>query len=468
MGADETIPQKRRKLRFYHILIILLLIGAAAFTIFRLRTKAELRARIEAIRAAGYPVTLAELDRWYTIPDGAENAAFTIMDAFAHYKQWDRQKAISMPVVGQAKLPARTEPIAEKARLLIAQYIADNNEAIELLNTGAAIEHCRYPVDLSDGFNALIPYLGELKIAIQMLNLEAMLHAENGDPESAVRSVKSALGVLRSLQKEPVAVSQLVRVACQALTLSVLEWLVNRIELTDGQLAELSRVLATADEHSLDFNRAFIGEMCSGIALLTLPSSQISQFLSDYRNRSSKSPFESNLRAMALDLRRFAGLNDRIAIIYLDYMKDFIEANRDAFEGRGEAIGTVLDNKLESMWKRDLFLREFMPGLPRLSAINLRAMAHLRTARTAIAIQRYRLAAGKLPEALKDLVPNYLDAVPTDPFDGRELRYEKLGVGFVVYSIDKDLHDDGGLEEPSLEKKRAGVSNWDVTFIVER
>jgi len=48
------------------------------------------------------------------------------------------------------------------------------------------------------------------------------------------------------------------------------------------------------------------------------------------------------------------------------------------------------------------------------------------------------------------------------------LRYEKLGVGFVVYSIDKDLHDDGGVEEPSLKRKRAGATNWDVTFIVER
>lgn len=467
MDKDKAIPQKRRRLRFYHILIILLLIGAAAFTMFRLKTKAELRARIEAIRAAGYPVTLAELDRWYTIPADAENAAYTIMDAFAHYKQWNQQKAKSLPVVGQAKLPARTESMEEETRLLAAQYIADNNEAIELLNAGALIGHFRYPVDLSDGLNALMPYLGELKIGVGILSLEAILHAENGDSESAVRSVKSALVVARSLQKEPVVVSQLVRVACQALTLSVLERLMNRIELTDGQLAELSGILAVADEHSSDFNRAFIGQMCSGIALLRTPSTQMQQFRSTNSNRSSKSRFKSNLRAMALDLRRLAGLNDKSGILYLDFMKDFIKANQLAFEGRGEAVETIMNGTLESTLKRNPFWG-MLPGLSRMSKINLRAMAHLRTARTALTIQRYRLAAGKLPEALKDLVPTYLDAVPMDPFDGRELRYEKLGVGFVVYSIDKDLHDDGGLEEPSLEKKRAGATNWDVTFIVER
>ncbi len=90
----------------------------------------------------------------------------------------------------------------------------------------------------------------------------------------------------------------------------------------------------------------------------------------------------------------------------------------------------------------------------------------MRNARTALAIQRYRLAAGRLPDALTDLVPTYLDAVPTDPFDGKDLRYEKLGIGFVVYSVGQDLRDDGGTEKPPRRTKES--PNWDVTFIVER
>ena len=90
----------------------------------------------------------------------------------------------------------------------------------------------------------------------------------------------------------------------------------------------------------------------------------------------------------------------------------------------------------------------------------------LLTARVGLAIERYRLATGKLPDALSELVPAYLDAVPEDPFDGKDLRYEKLGVDFVVYSIDKDLRDDGGSEELQAINKRG--ESWDVTFIVER
>ena len=101
-----------------------------------------------------------------------------------------------------------------------------------------------------------------------------------------------------------------------------------------------------------------------------------------------------------------------------------------------------------------------------MNGYELRTIAQLRTARVALAIERYRLASGRLPDALTDLVPTYLDAVPIDPFDGNELRYKKLVTGFVVYSIGEDLRDDGGTEEPSRKTKEAPT--WDVTFIVER
>ena len=152
MDENETAPAKRRRLKVSHALIILLLIGAGAFAFFRLSLKSKLQARIDAIRAAGYPVTCAELDKWYTIPENVENAAYTIMDAFWYYKKWDKDKSKLLPVVGRAELPARTEPLDEETKALITQYVADNNEALELFHQAAEIEHCRYPIDLSAGF----------------------------------------------------------------------------------------------------------------------------------------------------------------------------------------------------------------------------------------------------------------------------------------------------------------------------
>jgi hypothetical protein len=107
-----------------------------------------------------------------------------------------------------------------------------------------------------------------------------------------------------------------------------------------------------------------------------------------------------------------------------------------------------------------------MPALSRVVALDLGAIALLRTARVALAIEFYRFATGELPDTLLDLVPAYLDSVPKDPFDGNELRYKRLESGFVVYSIGEDLSDDGGKERPTGKKKKD--DSWDVTFIVER
>ena len=452
MDENETGPGKRRRLKVSHVLIILLLIGAVSFAIFRLSMKSKLQARIDAIRAAGYPVNCAELDRWYTIPENAENAAYTLMDAFSYYKLWDNAESKPLPVVGRGELPARTEPMAEETKALITQYVVDNNEAIELLHAGAAIENCRYPIDLTAGFETKLPPLYEIRTAVKLLKLETILHIENGDGKSAIRSTISSFGIARSLAKESMIISQLVRVACQNLAATTIEYCINRVELTDEQLAELIEYIHNTERNS-DMTCAFIGERCMGLSFLKSPGSV------------NPDSIEGIPLQPILELYKALGLADADAIIYLDLMGEYIKSAQLPLHKRQEAVKAI-DARLQSTSQIHILLHAIMPALSRITTIELRTIAQLRTARVALAIERYRLAAGKLPDALTDLVPAYLDTVPTDPFDGKELRYEKLGVGFVVYSVGEDLRDDGGTEEPSRKTKEAPT--WDVTFIVER
>jgi hypothetical protein len=92
--------------------------------------------------------------------------------------------------------------------------------------------------------------------------------------------------------------------------------------------------------------------------------------------------------------------------------------------------------------------------------------AKIRDAQAALAVERYRLANDKLPSQLSDLVPTFLPAVPSDPFDGKPLRYKTLLKGYVVYSVGEDREDNGG-----TEKNSKGVSyapGTDITFTVQR
>ena len=95
------------------------------------------------------------------------------------------------------------------------------------------------------------------------------------------------------------------------------------------------------------------------------------------------------------------------------------------------------------------------------------AQACLELASTALAIERFRLQQGQLPDALNELAPKFIDAVPKDPFDGAPLRYKRLARGYVVYSVDADGHDDGGREPPE-QRKSSDTNSYDLTFVVER
>ena len=96
---------------------------------------------------------------------------------------------------------------------------------------------------------------------------------------------------------------------------------------------------------------------------------------------------------------------------------------------------------------------------------DLRIIARLRAARTALAIERFRGAAGRLPAALDELVSQHLKTVPEDPFDGKPLRYRKLGKGYVVYSVGTDGADNDGKR---LGKKSRDGEETDVPFAVVR
>jgi hypothetical protein len=60
-----------------------------------------------------------------------------------------------------------------------------------------------------------------------------------------------------------------------------------------------------------------------------------------------------------------------------------------------------------------------------------------RMALVALALERFRLATGKLPETLGQLVPKYLESVPMDPFEGNPIQYEPSPIArFALWAQD--------------------------------
>jgi hypothetical protein len=73
-------------------------------------------------------------------------------------------------------------------------------------------------------------------------------------------------------------------------------------------------------------------------------------------------------------------------------------------------------------------------------------LAARRTIVATLAVERFRADhEDETPGSLEALVPNYLAAVPLDPFSGKPIVYRRSATDYRVYSVDSDMKDDGGV-----------------------
>ena len=116
----------------------------------------------------------------------------------------------------------------------------------------------------------------------------------------------------------------------------------------------------------------------------------------------------------------------------------YCDANMAGMESRpsvtsmflsGNAVGQVLYYMM-------------MPALTGSLAKKSQSDVSLQATRSILALRAYQLTHGNLPPDLDALVPEFLDAVPIDDFNGQPLHYsaEKK----IVYSVGRNLKDDGG------------------------
>jgi len=122
-----------------------------------------------------------------------------------------------------------------------------------------------------------------------------------------------------------------------------------------------------------------------------------------------------------------------------------------------------IDKEVVNLPKYCIFTRTMLPSLVRCFQLQVREIAQVKAARTAMAIEQYRLDKNSFPEKLDQLVPDYLESVPIDPFDNKPLRYRVDKDAVVVYSIGEDGVDDGGDVKHRTTKQQAG--DWGFVLL---
>ncbi len=448
----EKAKRAKRRIRLWHVLLVLVVALVAVVLVVRGHWKRQLHRRIEALAAAGYPVTPEELDASYTWPQSDENGADWVIGASTYFLELPKEDHLALRDILSWPNRSGVRALPDDVRDLLVQHIQTNAKALELLHHCAAIEESRYPIDLSEGLMTLLPSVGDVRQCCLLLCFQAVLCVEQGDPDGAIDAIEAAIGVARTLRREPAFISQVVYMAMTHFTTATAERLLCQCQLTDAQLDRVTQAVSRAYEPGAAL-RGLVGIQCLNLELFMRPASIDPDGFHEF-------PPEA-----VVDLYSALGLAAREGVVYLDLMAQCLAAAQQPTSERCQA-SVAIATRYNELSKSSVLLRN--ASVPwYLLKQEVRSLACVRCAQVGLAVERYRLSQGRLPESLVGLVPEYLDRVPEDPYDGAALRYKQLERGFVVYSVGEDGVDEGGKDKPPRGDGKPDET-YDITFVVAR
>ena len=272
----QKIKLHRGMLLFYIACALVLLLTFGLMT-FRMVLQSKIAARLDAIRAAGYPGSLSELNDAYPKVPAAENAAELYQQAFDHFHATDdiifrdrpkKPAKASSIVKPNNKNPAKLiipkkkfyellpfvgiyngEVLGEKLPPVIEtasrRFITGNQDYIKRLKLATQRTRCRFPVNLTNGDATDLEHLNPLRNSIRVLKLAIFLAAETGDKQQSVEYILTQLKIAHALDAEPVYISQLVKNSLILLAITSIEQTFSLVELDETSLIKLATALKT-------------------------------------------------------------------------------------------------------------------------------------------------------------------------------------------------------------------------------
>jgi len=428
------------------VLLAVFILAVAVFGVYRWRVGSNIDAAKQRMRDAGLPVTYAELDAYYKVPESGENRAYLLQFAIDSMVAVHPRMLDDLPIAGNSDLPHRSEPISEEQVVAMRTFALQNLDVVDAVFESFEYDECRFPIDMNAGPAMLLPHLAQVRSLARVLSIRAILAALNDDSEAAANMVIGIMDLADSLEKEPILISQLVRIAIYGIGLSALEQAMNRVDFSDDQLERLQKRMIEAEQNRA-FVQGFIGDRCMWTVIENIGFQQ----------------GDIDPQKLWFDLvYRPTGMMDMDGLQYYTAFEDIITACDLPVQDQ-TAAGEAISNRTEQGGFRGSMTAIYVPAMARAIDADVRNRAYLRTVTVALAAARYKAEQGEYPESADALTPDYLETIPIDPSGGAAIQYRNLDDGFVAYSLAQNGTDEGGEELEDQRFWREG----DLTFTVE-
>lgn len=430
-------PLWRRILKWtLRIATVLLVLLVVVWSIWNFSASRSLRNEIAKIRAAGQPLTFADLSASLPKVDRAHDAGPFYSAALAPIDRADGDELYKLGKTLDTLIDERTTPPAEF--IATAEGLLEyNNSALEMLDRASAKPGCSYQIGIEHGSSFYVSRATSAKGFALIVSLRTGFLALQGQSDQAVDSAISSLRMLRIFDRQPILICHLVKMACLSLVTDDILAILEFSQPSEQALADLEDAMLQA-EQSLDLKRVALAERVYTIATLRNVFSHKQALEMELLFQPPiLEQWPSNIVTQPL-LRTWASK-------VLRMHSQLIEAADNDFPQLLDAI-KALDNQDAPTW--NFLANILMSSMEPVTVMHGRSLAQIRSARLAIIIERYRRAHGQLPKSLADLPTPDSQQLPLDPFTGQNLIYRSTDSGYTVYSLGQDRQDNGG---PSLE-----------------
>ena len=210
------------------------------------------------------PLTASELSAFYDAPPPESDATPLLLSAMAALAkapningEYDRLDIVG-PDCERKQVPLPDEPWPELQ--LAEKYLKERAGVIKDLRQAIAMGgRARFEVDYSAGYTTLIPNVHEMRELVRILQLDAYVAGHRKDARAVADDIAGIVTLAHALEREPILISQLVRIALRGVAAMTLHRLYPTLAWRVADLERMQNAFAVESSAPL-LQRCVAGE----------------------------------------------------------------------------------------------------------------------------------------------------------------------------------------------------------------
>lgn len=386
------------------MLVLLLVLGGG----FYWMAGRPLAKRLAELRKAGEPVCLKDIER--ELVPANENGVTFLLQAKPEIEAFEKA------TMDLKYLPAGKISPEDKAK--IHQFLEDHPNILPLIQKAAAAPDCQFLTDYSvkpqKYLSDYLPLIQFQRECLRYLKAKTEDQLEQGKREEAMQTIFLMFQLVRQYKRDrPILIGYLVCNACKGIAMDCSNEVLQAGDLSqpthealEAELVKLDSLQASRE--AMKIERAYCLDTLQNEMPGYLPLAQ--------------------WQLAALDM-----FDDYFKYSNLPYSTGASKMNAPS-----RTTFSILSGPVSQM----------LPACKATLEAAIRCQAAERSLRIINALQRKEIAGDKIPSMEELGLPK---EVGIDPFNGQPMIIKKTPEGWLVYSIGKNLRDDGGDLSNSLD-----------------